>query len=52
MERVCAVTDTHIGSRASPKELTYSLASGFNLQAILVSKSTTGQGLLFTVTFE
>lgn len=32
-------TDTQTGSSERPKELNYSLASGFNLQAILVSKS-------------
>lgn len=33
------VTDAQTGSSESPKELSYSLASGFNLQAISVSKS-------------
>ena len=33
------VTDTRRGRSESPKELNYSLASGFSLQAISVSKS-------------
>lgn len=49
MQQVCVIADTQIGSSESSKELNYSLAGGYNPQAILVSKSIAGQGLLFTL---